>query len=129
VVRQHLLARDIPCVYGDIGHPDTMHHAAIEHAQVVLCTVPDSVLKGVSNLKLLRMLKELCPGARRIMTAESPAQAQALYAEGADFVLMPAVLTGEALVNVVELALRGEIEDLTERGRDTVKARREILSA
>lgn len=129
VVRQKLVAKGIPCVYGDISHPDTMHHAEIEQARVVLCTVPDSVLKGVNNLKLLRMLKELCPHARRVMTAESPAQARALYAEGADYVLMPAVLAGAALVNVLEQALHGEMEDLRAERQSELEARQEILSA
>lgn len=128
MVRQQLVAKGIPCIYGDIGHPDTMHHAEIEHAQVALCTVPDSVLKVVTNLKLLRMLKEICPHARRIMTAESPAQAQALYAAGADFVLMPSMLAGESLVGVLEQALNGELTDLRETLTEELNARQEILA-
>ncbi|MBF0346509.1 MAG: cation:proton antiporter [Magnetococcales bacterium] len=127
LVHQRLSERGIPCIYGDIGHSDTMRHVEIEHARVALCTVPDSVLKGVSNLKLLRMLKELCPNAHCIMTAENLTQAQSLYADGADYVLMPSVLTGESLVNVLELALHGTMEHLQESHREALSVRKEIL--
>ncbi|MBF0603589.1 MAG: cation:proton antiporter [Nitrospirae bacterium] len=128
-VREKLLAKTIPCLYGDISHPDTLHHAEIEHAQVVLCTVPDSILKGISNLKLLRMLKTLCPHARLIMTAESPRQAVELYAAGADFVLMPALLAGNALVSVLEQAMHGMMDGMSAEQRNALAERSEILAA
>ena len=128
-VRQKLTAKNISCIYGDIGHVDTIHHAEVSHAKVVLCTLPDSVLKGVTNLKLLKMLKDVCPHAQRVMTAESPAQAGALYAEGADFVLMPSMLAGEYLVNLTEQAMHSNLSDMAEAHREALATRQEMLSS
>ena len=112
--RTRLAELGVPCVYGDVSHLDTLHHAGIHHARVVVCSLTDTVLRGTTNLKLLKALKELCPHARLILTAESPEQARELYANGADYVLQPPALAGGALVSVVEQALRGSCEGMRE---------------
>lgn len=115
--RTRLAELGVPCLYGDVSHLDTLHHAGIHHARVVLCTLTDTVLRGTTNLKLLRALRDLCPGARLILTAETPEQARELYAGGADYVLQPAGLAGASLVSVVEQALRGSCEGMREEAQ------------
>lgn len=111
-MRKRLASVGIPVVYGDISNPETLHHAHIEHAEVVISTVPDSVLRGTSNAKLLKVLKELCPHAEVIVTAETPEQALALYEGGADYVLQPNALAGNDLVTAIEQALRGSSQGM-----------------
>jgi len=53
VVREALHQRGIPCVYADISHPDTLVHAGISHAKVVVCSIENFFLKGTTNLKLI----------------------------------------------------------------------------
>ena len=113
----------VPCLYGDVANLDTLHHAGIEHAEVVLCTVPDTYLRGTSNERLLKLLRPLCPDSRIVVTAETPEQAVTLYAEGADFVLQPSLLAGAALVNAVEQATRGTFEAMREEAREDLDAR------
>ncbi|MDQ3264615.1 MAG: cation:proton antiporter [Myxococcota bacterium] len=122
-MRKRLAAVGVPCVYGDIGNPETLQHAHIEHARVVISTVPDSVLRGTSNAKLLKVLKELCPQARVIVTAETPEQALALYAGGADFVLQPNALAGASLVTTVEQALRGSCQGMRQEAESDLVTR------
>ncbi len=113
-VRKRLTALGIPCTYGDISHPDTLHHAEVEHAEVIVCTIPDLVLRGTTNAKLCKLLRQLAPNARLVMTADTPEQAEELYALGADFVLQPSLLAGEHLVTAVDQALRGSFEGMRE---------------
>ncbi len=128
VVRQKLEEMGIKCVYGDIGNIDTLHHADIHDAKVVLCSVPDSILKGTSNKKLLTTVRSICHDAKVIVTAESQTQAKELYAAGADFVIQPFAITGADAVIAVEQALGGEIEGLREEAVFELEQRKEILA-
>jgi Kef-type K+ transport system membrane component KefB len=122
-VRVTLAMAGVPCIYGDISNPDTLHHANIQQAKVLISTVPDSALRGTTNLKLLKMLRELAPEARLILTAETAEQAVELYGGGADYVLQPSVLAGEALFTAVEQALRGSCEGMREEAEVELASR------
>ncbi len=126
-VKQKLDELNIACVYGDISSPDTLHHADIHGAKLALCTIPDAFLKGVSNSKLLTILKELCPHAKIIVTAESVSQALKLYDEGADYVLQASMAAGEMLADVAEKATKGDIAELRGEEIADLKTRKELL--
>lgn len=83
--------------YGDVSNPETLGHAGIERAQVVVSGISDWFLKGTSNLQILRQVRGLAPRARVVVTADGLEAAERLYAEGADYVLLPAALTAEHL--------------------------------
>lgn len=116
--RARLSKLGIDYLYGDISNPDTLHHAHVEHAQVVLSTVPDSALRGTSNQNLLKTVKALAPGAKVIVTADTPEHARVLYRAGADYVLQPSATAGAGLVNAVEQALRGTFEGMREEAEE-----------
>ncbi len=86
VVYAELQRRGIECIYGDIAHMETLHHAKIHHAELVVSTISDQILKGTDNERLLRNIRQLCPHAKAIVTADSPLRALDLYSRGADFV-------------------------------------------
>jgi hypothetical protein len=50
--------RGIACLYGDISHMETLHHADIHAAAIVISTIPDTMLKGTDNMRLLRAREE-----------------------------------------------------------------------
>lgn len=83
--------------YGDVANIETLRHAGIERASIVVSSISDWFLKGIDNLRLLRQVKSLAPRTRMIVTADSLPHAQALYAEGADYVLIPSALSAEHL--------------------------------
>jgi len=126
-VSERLRARGVQVVYGDISQRATLEHAAIERAEVIISSLPDTVLKGATNLRLLRELRELNPSARIIVHAEKIADVPTLYAEGADYVTVPRLLEATNLLSVLEAAesdlldlKRGEQEEL-------LKARDEVI--
>lgn len=97
-----LRARGIEAIYGDISQRDVLEHAGIGHAEAILCTLPDSVLRGTSNRKLLKQLRELNPAARVIVHAGRIADVAGFYEEGASHVLTPRLLEARELLGVLE---------------------------
>ena len=101
-VHSTLQAMGIKVIYGDIGHLDTLHHAGIHKAKLVISTIPDTILVGTDNLKLIRHIKNISPHAKIIVTAESVQRALKMYTEGADYVLLPRVLTSRHLISMID---------------------------
>jgi len=84
-------------VYGDISHLDTLQHARIGDAKMILSTIPDMRLKGVTNADLVRFCRSLNPQAVLIVTSETHAQFEKLLELGATEVVSPYSLTGKYL--------------------------------
>lgn len=104
----------VSCVYGDIAHPETLRHAGIDGAKVVISTISDTFLKGTTNFKLLKQIKKLCPESRIIVTSDTINGARALYQEGADYVLLPRLLYAKHLFDIVHTHLIHGLETIRE---------------
>jgi Trk K+ transport system NAD-binding subunit len=118
----------IPVVYGDISHLDTLEHIGIEHARVVISTVSEDFLRGTDNLMLLRQIRRLNPDARVILSAETLERARAMYEAGADYVVLPRLVTATAFLDVLEALERGDLDDLREHARTDLADRAEVLA-
>jgi len=127
-VHQKLQAMGIKVIYGDVSNMDTLHHAGIEEAKIVLSTIPDSILKGTDNLRMIRQIRRLCPRARIVVTAESPVRALKMYEEGADYVLLPRILAAAHLLPVIQDILAGNVDDRKKSEIEYLTAREEIIS-
>jgi len=92
-VHAELVKRGIACRYGDVSNMETLHHADVHDAKLVVSTIPDNILKGTSNMRLLKQARRLCPHARVIVTANRAGSALALYEAGADYVFIPHLLS------------------------------------
>lgn len=111
---EQLQAEGISCHYGDIGNAEMLRHTGIERAAIVVSSISDWFLKGTDNLRLLRQVRGLAPSARIIVTADTLAAAERLYAEGADYVLIPPALAAE---HIYHLLLDGSSRGLAEARR------------
>jgi Kef-type K+ transport system membrane component KefB len=94
---ERLRAAGVEAHYGDIANPETLQHAGIGRVAVVISTISDWFLKGVDNRRLLQQARSLAPRAKVIVTADTLRGAEALYGEGADYVLLPSALSAEHL--------------------------------
>jgi Kef-type K+ transport system membrane component KefB len=101
VVLRELRKRNVACVYADIASPDSLHHAGLHGAKVVVCTIPDTLFKGTTNLRLLGHVRKQVPDAKVVVTAETLAAEKALYEAGAAGVLVPARAAGTAVLSDV----------------------------
>ncbi len=126
--RAGLLAKEVPVIYGDISQRDTLVHAGVDKAEVLVSTVPDTYLKGVNNERLVRVLRRLNPEAKIIVTAETFEAARASYAAGADYVSLPRLREGADLLEAVRAATEGLLESKGEAGRKEVEGRSEVLA-
>ncbi len=105
-VIQELRRRGIACTYGDIAHIDTLHHVGIEKARLVVCTITDDILRGTTNLRLLRSVRQLNPEARIVVASEHIKQATELYEAGADFVYVPRLYSAVEIAGILKKGLR-----------------------
>jgi Kef-type K+ transport system membrane component KefB len=126
-VYHSLQARGIKVHYGDIAHADTLAHAGIADAEIVILSVPDTLLKGTSNERLVKHIRSVNPAAKIVATADVLADTQALYAAGADYVSIARLDQASELVEVVTAAEAGLIDDMRSRLEARLRDRREVL--
>ena len=127
VVHEKLKARKVHAVYGDITARDVLHHAGAGHAEFIICSLPNMVLKGADNLKMLRQLRELNPDAKIIVHAELLADVPKLYAAGASYVTAPRLLEAADLLQVVEAHEQNLLEQKQHTQLKQLEQRPEII--
>jgi voltage-gated potassium channel Kch len=126
-VFRELREMDVPVVYGDISHLDTLEHAGVEEARVVVSTVSEDFLRGTDNITLLKHVKRLNPNARIILSAETLERARAMYDAGADYVVLPRMESARAFLEVLDAIERGELDDLRARAQTDLADRKEVM--
>jgi len=89
-------------VFGDINSIDTLHHAHVDTAKLILSTLPDLLLKGTTNKQLVKSCRMLAKNAVIIATADTTAQADELKAAGATEIIFPYEMVGEYLLHHIE---------------------------
>lgn len=127
VVHCELNKRSVSCVYGDISNMDTLKHTDIHSARTVVCTIPDAILRGTTNEKLLRSSKRLCPHAQVILTASTLHAARNLYKEGADFVFIPKIHSARFLAKVISDSLGKNLDHYREAELAELANRSEVI--
>lgn len=128
VVRKGLVERGVPITYGDISQRDTLMHAGIQHAEILICTVPDSLLKGTTTAKLVRQLRQIAPEAKIFATAEQLSAVPDLYAAGANYVSIGRLFEARDLVEAVQASDAGLLEDKRSQLDERLNNRHEVLA-
>jgi voltage-gated potassium channel Kch len=95
--------------YGDLRNAETLRHTGVDKARVIVCTVPDDVLKGTTNLHIVALARSVNPGAVIIANAIELQDSRRLYEAGADYVFLQRIETARAVEQAIEKALAGEI--------------------
>jgi Kef-type K+ transport system membrane component KefB/voltage-gated potassium channel Kch len=126
-VLEALKKQNIPATYGDISYDETLEHAGVEHAKILISPISDDFLRGTSNATILAHLRKLNPEARIIVTAESTPKALALYEAGADSVIVPRLLASQQIVEAISHAEVGEIDQFRAAAIEHLKQRHEII--
>lgn len=118
-VHAELKRRDIHVTYGDISQRETLAHAGIANAEVIVCTIPDSLLKGTTNEKLVRQVRTLNPTAKILVSAEQLSEYVHLRLAGADYVSYGRL--GEA--SDLTTAIRAALDSLLDEKRHDLEVR------
>ncbi len=122
----------VSCSYGDISCADVLEHAFHGHPKIVISTIPDSMLRGISNEGLIKVAKQVWPECLVIVTADNPEQAKRFYKMGADYVLRMAKLCAERLYDLLssfemQAFSGGELEAMFNTYKDKDKVQRSAL--
>ena len=94
----YLLEQGIPCIYGDIGDPETLEEIDLSSAKMIISTAPNFK----DNLFLLSKAKEANEKIIAIVTAQRVEEALQFYEKGADYVILPHLLGGEHAAILLE---------------------------
>jgi Kef-type K+ transport system membrane component KefB len=122
-----LVGRGQHVIYGDISNVDTLVHAGVGNAEIIILSVPDSLLKGANNEKLVRHVRSINPSAKIISTADVLGDVSDIYAAGADYVTVPRLSDAHALYEVIEAADQGLLDDKRAEMDAQLAERREVL--
>jgi voltage-gated potassium channel Kch len=109
---------------------DTLHHAHIHSAKVVVCTISDAILRGTTNLRLLRQARRLCPNAQIIAAADTVSSAVELYEQGADFVYIARLHSARHMAKLIAAAVQNEngFKESREEEVQLLRQREEVLN-
>lgn len=119
--------RGVHVIYGDISNVDTLVHAGIGKAEIIILSVPDSLLVGANNERLVRHVRALNPTAKIVATADLLSNVGDLYAAGADYVTVTRLTDAAELFSVIEASDAGLLEDKRAEMDARLAERKEVL--
>jgi len=122
-----LADRGLHVIYGDISNVDTLVHAGVGKAELIILSIPDALLKGANNEKLVRHVRTLNPTAKIVATADILADVADLYEAGADYVTVNRISDAHELYTVIEAADAGLLEDKRAEMDAQLAERKEVL--
>ncbi len=125
---QRLRRLGISVVYGDITQLDLLRHAGADRARLLICTLPNSLLKGTDTVTLARRLRQLNPTAQIIMNSENLADVPRLYREGVTYVTIPRLLEASEILEAIKAAEKGLLEERRKQQETTLEHRREVIA-
>jgi hypothetical protein len=127
-VMRELRHLGIKCIYGDVAHGDTLRHAGIQHAELVVSSITDDVLRGTSNLRLLKSVRMQAPHVRVVLTTDHIPQALRFYEEGADFVFIPRLYSAAACARILRKGLKDGFDEVRRQAIGHLSQRQEVLA-
>jgi len=112
-VRTHAAISEfgVRVLYGDAASAEVLRHAGVEGAALVICTIPDELLRGTSNAALVKTVRAVSPRAVLFACASRAADVEPLYAAGASYVYMPSAETANGVLEAGLAALVGQLDD------------------
>jgi voltage-gated potassium channel Kch len=95
--------------YGDLSNPDTLHHAGVDRARIVVSTIPDDLIRGTDNAGLVAAVRKINPTALIIANAVNLVDTAEIYAAGANYVFLSRLDSAAALGEAIEQAIEGTL--------------------
>jgi len=127
-VLAELKRRGVRALYGDIASMETLHHATLHDARLIVCTITDAVLKGTTNVRLLKQLQKIAPAAEIVAASDTIQGAVDLYREGAHFVFVPRIHSAQHMAEVLNAAVEDGLTVLRAEEMARLESRNEIVA-
>ncbi len=97
-VIKKLLKNKVPCVYGNMSNKEVLEKIKVKSLKTVIATVPNTR----DNLFLIKYIKSKNEKVNVIVTANHVHQAEMLYGAGADYVILPHIISGEKVASMLK---------------------------
>lgn len=97
-----LINKKKSCIYGDVTNPEILDKLKLRKLKVIISTVPNEN----DNAFLLNYVKKVNPNIKVLVTALHPHQAKDLYKKGADYVIVPTILSGEKVSGIIKKVIK-----------------------
>ena len=120
----------VQVIYGDVSSAEVLRHAGVADAEVIVSTVPDEILKGTSNLNLVKQTRQLAPNAIIIANCTRVSQLEALHEAGADHVFRIPAEAASGVLPAIYAALNAGLPsylEALEEEHGVAAARREVI--
>ena len=92
-VIKKLIDKRIHCMYGDIGHLEVLEKMNLKKARLIISTIPEID----DNKLLIEKCREVNPNTDILVTANHPDEALELYDDGADYVILPKLISSKRI--------------------------------
>jgi len=92
-----LIAKKIPCIYGDFVNEEVLAKVNLKKASMVLSTIPDFE----DNIYLIRKIRESNSDSIIFVIADRISEALELYNIGADYVILPQVVGAQKAFELI----------------------------
>jgi DNA-binding NarL/FixJ family response regulator len=105
-------------------------NTGVDAAEVVISSVSDDLLRGITNAQIAREIRRMNPDALIIVNAVRTSDIKQMYAAGADYVYMARTETSHGLVPAISAALNGEMSEFRskrDQERGALSERKELL--
>ncbi len=124
-----LAERKIPAIYGDVNDTEVLEKAGYKSADIIVSTIEE--YEYGSNLYMVTRIKSTNPKSVLIMTTSNVDYAVDLYNEGADYVVLPKILSGERTASIVGTVIEKpqEFEEIKVQHMRSVQALEERIAA
>jgi Kef-type K+ transport system membrane component KefB/voltage-gated potassium channel Kch len=99
---RRLMQQKIKCIYGDIGDYEILDRVNLKDARIVISTIPEQE----SNLVLIYEAKRRNPKTLVFIVADDMDQALELYDAGADYVIIPKMVSGDRASDLIRTFIR-----------------------
>ena len=115
-----LTKKRVHCVYGDVGNQDLLNEINLRKAKFVVSTIQNRE----DDLFILKYAKEINPKIKVIVTTVHMHEAFEFYKKGADYVLLPYMLSGDRVAGILSNVLGGK-DSLQKLKKEHMKSLRE----
>jgi Kef-type K+ transport system membrane component KefB len=100
-LKKQLEKKNISFTAGDVTSSEVLRRSHKGAVDLVLITIPDYTITGVSNEELLKTTRQVWPQCHIIVIADDPKQIKRLYSKGANYVLATKKLSAERIADML----------------------------
>jgi Kef-type K+ transport system membrane component KefB len=88
----------------------TLHHLGLNRCQVIVCTIPDDLLRGIDNRSLVHVVREMAPQAAIIANAIAIDEIHEVYKAGADYVYLNRFEAAWTLQRAIQAGIEQQLD-------------------